>query len=520
MLNLPRPALMSAAAVGGLIVLGQYLHGLAELHEAILPLSSGLADAMVVLTVTATAGLGVTGARWIQQLWRSWASEAQPVQSRRPARPPRPKQTTQAHVQDQITSTDDLIAQLQDEIMRRSLQERSQRIIEDLSRQQFHLAVFGTASAGKTSLINALLGRWVGETAPTLGTTEEGSVHTIEIEGVSGPLLITDTPGLQTISGQGEAEARSLAQTADLLVFVVSGDLRADEYEELMGVAQLGKRTILALNKTDQLIPEDVETIREHLQQCTAAVIPADSVVAIAADPQPLKVKRWFADGSVLVEYEDQPPEVQPLMAQVASILKREGAHLRLANALLQSQTLAETAHQILEEQRFNQAQQVIERMQWATAGAVAVTPLPALDLVAAVAINARLIGELHTIYDRKISLRQAKEVAQSLGHLLLKLGGVELATQTIGAVLKTSPLAMVGIPIQAASAAYLSRIAGLSYIDWLRSETPWEEAEMAACLERHLQDQAQSAFLSQLVTHLAQVWRSNATPLSNQPSS
>ncbi len=507
MLNLPRPALISASAVGGLIVLGQYLHGLADLHEAILPLSSGLADAMVLLTVTATVGLGITAARWLYPIWRDWTRNPEPISSQRSPRRPRPQPTTSAHVQDQITSTDELIAQLQDEIIRRSLWERSQQIVEELSTQQFHVVVFGTASAGKTSLVNALLGRWVGETAATLGTTGTGTVHTTEIEGISGPILLTDTPGLQTLDLRGEAEARSLAEAADLLVVVVSGDLRADEYRELLELTQLGKRTILALNKTDQIMPEDEALILEKLGQLTAAVLPTRSVVPIAAAPQPLKVRYRLADGSEWEEYEDQPPEVQPLMEQIASILKREGTHLRLANALLQSQTLAETAHQILEQQRFTQAHQVIERMQWATAGAVAVTPLPAVDLVAAVAINARMIGEFHTIYDRKISLGQAQEGAQSLGQLILKLGGVELATQTLGAVLKTSPLALVGVPIQAASAAYLTRIAGLSYVDWLRSETPWQEEVIAARLEHHLREQAQEALLSRWLTQITQRW-------------
>lgn len=528
MLNLPRPALVSTAAVGSLIILGQYLHGLAELHDAILPLSTGLADGMVLLTVVATAGLGVTGARWLQQVWRSvfsadGDSRADQTAKRRPTRPVRPQQVTSAHLQDQITTTEELIAKLHDQIIRRSLQARSQRILADLSAQPFHLVVFGTASAGKTSLINALLGRWVGETAPTLGTTEQSEAYTLEIEGVNGPIQITDTPGLQTITQQGEAEARSLAQSADLLIFVVSGDLRASEYEEIKQLAQLGKRTILALNKTDQMMPEDVEMILDHLRLRMAEVMAAESVLAIAADPQPLKVKRLFRDGSILIDYEDQDPAVQPLMTQVASILQREGSHLRLANALLQSQTLAETAHQLWRQQQQAQAHQVIERMQWATAATIAVTPLPALDMVAAVAINARMIGELHAIYERKISLRQAKEMAQTLAQLLLQLGGVEIVTQTLATVLKTTgPLAWVGIPIQAVSAAYLSRIAGLSYGEWLHSDSPWQEEEMATRLHQHLQDHDRITLLTQLAQQFSpgRLWSAKPSDtLTQQPT-
>ena len=46
-----------------------------------------------------------------------------------------------------------------------------------------HVVVFGTGSAGKTSLINALIGRHVGETEAVMGTTRHGESHTYELKG-------------------------------------------------------------------------------------------------------------------------------------------------------------------------------------------------------------------------------------------------------------------------------------------------------------------------------------------------
>ena len=75
-----------------------------------------------------------------------------------------------------------------------------------------HVVVFGTVSAGKTSLINALLGRDVGETEAVMGTTRHGESHTYELKAVDATVCLTDTPGLSEAGEAGEAreiEARA-----------------------------------------------------------------------------------------------------------------------------------------------------------------------------------------------------------------------------------------------------------------------------------------------------------------------
>ncbi len=489
--SLPRSISLSLWIVGSLIVVGQYLQGLASFHIAVAPISAELAAGLDILILMGTAGILGVGWYWLRQRGQGQSSELPPTAVA-------PEQVTPTQVETSLQSTDQLIAQLQDQIQRQALSAQVQDIKTELKDEGFHLVIFGTSSAGKTSLINALLGQWVGETAATFGTTQTGSAYTYTIEGLSGSIQLTDTPGLNTISGVGEAEAKALAKAADLLIFVVSGDLLATEYEELLELAQLGKRAIIALNKIDQILPEDVTAILNRVQERVSHVIPTDHIVAIAADPQPLKVKHIYTDSSVEISFEDQAPDTAALVAQVASILIQDGHHLRLANALLKAQTLAATAHEIRQQEREYKAQQLVEHMQWATAAAVAVTPLPAVDLVAAVAINARMIGSLHDIFERQISLNHAKDVAQSLTKLIVKLGGVELATQALGSVLKASPLALVGLPLQAASAAYLTRIAGLSYIDWLKSNDPWDEVHLTVHVEEQFQQYQPQDFLVQ----------------------
>ncbi len=476
----------------GLVALSQYLQWVGGLHSFIASYSGLLADLTVAGLLGGTVAAGLAVRHW-------WQQAGQGQKEPTPGAKPRRVKLTRDQVQADLQDVDRLIQKLQNDISRRALQAKRQEIDQRLAEEALHLVVFGTASAGKTSLINALLGRPVGETAPTLGTTQQGSIYTYQLEGWSGSIYLTDTPGLLTIGGAGEADARALAQKADLLIVVVAGDLLASEYMELLELARLGKATILALNKTDQMPPEDVETILAHLRRRMAGVLPPEQVVAIAADPEPLKVRYYFPDGSRQETWEPQPPDLAALTQQMARLLQQKGSHLRLANALLQARTLSEAVQQALREERCQRGRQIVERMQWATAAALAVTPLPALDVLAGVAIQARMIGELHQLFDRRITLQQAQAIAHRLAQMIVQLGGLELATHALGSALKASPWMLMGIPLQAASGAYLTRVAGLSYLEWLQSGEPWQEELLQERLRQQLQNGHPLAFLKQL---------------------
>ena len=68
------------------------------------------------------------------------------------------------------------------------------------------VVVFGTVSAGKTSLINALIGRDVGTTEAVMGTTRHGESHTYQLRSVDAIVEVTDTPGMSEAGEAGEAQ--------------------------------------------------------------------------------------------------------------------------------------------------------------------------------------------------------------------------------------------------------------------------------------------------------------------------
>ncbi|HEY9767029.1 MAG TPA: GTPase [Coleofasciculaceae cyanobacterium] len=60
-----------------------------------------------------------------------------------------------------------------DRVIKKALLGRSRQIEADLQRGEVKVVIFGTGSAGKTSLVNALVGEIVGETNPIMGTTTQ-----------------------------------------------------------------------------------------------------------------------------------------------------------------------------------------------------------------------------------------------------------------------------------------------------------------------------------------------------------
>ncbi len=197
------------------------------------------------------------------------------------------------------------------------------------------MVVFGTGSAGKTSIVNALIGRVVGEVGAPMGTTEVGETYSLKLKGMNRDILITDTPGILEAGVAGterERLARTLATEADLLLFVLDSDLRKSEYDPLQALAEIGKRSLVILNKSDLYPDDDREVILARLRERVRGLVAPADVVAVAARPQSVVLE----NGEVF--YPD--PDIMPLIRRMVAVLRAEGEDLVADNILLQSQRL------------------------------------------------------------------------------------------------------------------------------------------------------------------------------------
>ena len=137
-----------------------------------------------------------------------------------------------------------------------------------LLRDGMAVAVVGRPNVGKSSLLNALLGRDRAIVSPLPGTTRDTIEEELSIDGVL--VRLTDTAGLHTaadmIEQEGMRRARTAVERAELLIVVLDGStaLTADdllvlaetaEAPRLLGAQQVRSAAVLDCRRSDLVRP-------------------------------------------------------------------------------------------------------------------------------------------------------------------------------------------------------------------------------------------------------------------------
>lgn len=358
-------------------------------------------------------------------------------------------------VEKTIAQTETLISQLETEANNTEvitqLRQQLTQTTTELDRKELNIAITGGKSVGKTSLLPIL--------SNCLPKTQQ-------------QLNLKETPALFVTNTESETTAKAINIDSDLVLFITAGDLTQTEFEALQELRATNQRIILIFNKQDQFLPTERVTILQQLRTRMTWQLVAEDVVGIAANPAPMKVRKHQTDDSVQEWIETQQPDVTALSSRLTHILATEGQQLIFATALRAAVGLQAEVKTRLNNIRRDRALPIIEQYQWISAAAAFANPVPALDLLATAAISGQLVVELGEIYQQKFSMQQAQTTAKTLGSLMLKLGLVELSTQAIGGILKSNAFTYVaGGAVQGVSAAYLTRLAGLSLIEYLEEQ-------------------------------------------------
>jgi small GTP-binding protein len=138
------------------------------------------------------------------------------------------------------------------EIIRRKLDEEKRITVS--------VALFGQPGAGKSSLINKIIGEKVAEVGVETDKTVEAASY--EAKG----LRFVDLPGYGTKSFPKESYFQKFdIQQFDLFLCVTSGKLHQADTEFFQALAQRGQVCIFVVNKHDELWEEGVST--EELEQ-------------------------------------------------------------------------------------------------------------------------------------------------------------------------------------------------------------------------------------------------------------
>ncbi|MBR3880827.1 MAG: [Mailhella sp.] len=134
---------------------------------------------------------------------------------------------------------------------------------------RLHIGLFGRRNAGKSSLINAITGHDTAIVSDTAGTTTDPVYKSMEIHGL-GPCVLIDTAGFDDEGSVGELrieKTRQALDKTDIALLLLSGDDLSVEKEWLAAIRKRKTPYILILNKMDERSPEELERLRQRIQE-------------------------------------------------------------------------------------------------------------------------------------------------------------------------------------------------------------------------------------------------------------
>lgn len=418
------------------------------------------------------------GIRWLRNLVRPPAPDASQAQ--------RAQSAGHDHL---ARASDSLRSLLSDPSIPASVREalkadyaQIQALLDKLDQQQLHVAVFGRVSVGKSAVLNALAGREVFQTGVLHGTTTGADLQDWDAiaadDATLGPMQLIDTPGIDELEGEArERIAREVAQRADLVVFVVDGDLTAVEHQALRDVAVAGRPTLLALNKADRYTPAERDALLARLREHVSGRLRPENVVAVMANPAPVRVLVDDADGGERIEERPRAADVEPLRARILELVRSEGRTFAALNAAFAAGHLSDAISQRLVVLRREAADKIIQAYCLAKGVAVALNPVPAADLFAAAALDIALVMHLGRVYGMDPTKVEATELLKVILAQVAALMGAVWGVHLVASALKLgtagiSTFATAGI--QGALAWYATLVVGRSAERWYAQGKSW----------------------------------------------
>ena len=165
-----------------------------------------------------------------------------------------------------------------------------------LIREGIKTVILGRPNAGKSSLLNAVLGEERAIVTQVPGTTRDILQETVRLRGIT--LHMVDTAGIRhtedIVEQIGVDKAREYADKADLVLFVIDGSAMPDERERDIISLIEQKHVIAVINKTD--LP---------------SIVTDEQIKSLFSDKEDLKIARISAsEGIGLDQLEKQIEEL------------------------------------------------------------------------------------------------------------------------------------------------------------------------------------------------------------------
>lgn len=169
-------------------------------------------------------------------------------------------------------------------------------------KEGINTVIVGKPNAGKSSLLNLMVGEDRAIVTDIAGTTRDVLQETINLQGIS--LNIMDTAGIRNtediVEKIGVEKAISHANDADLIIYVIDSSTPLDENDYKILEIVRKKKTIILLNKSDldmMITRKDVEDILPEKDMIPVIEISAKNQKGI--DELEEALKEMFYKGSI-----------------------------------------------------------------------------------------------------------------------------------------------------------------------------------------------------------------------------
>lgn len=158
--------------------------------------------------------------------------------------------------------------------------------------------ILGKPNAGKSSLLNYLVGEDRAIVTEIAGTTRDILEEYISLNGIT--LRVIDTAGIRdtedVVEKIGVGKARQMAEDADLILYVVDSSMPLDENDQEIMELLKGRKSITIYNKTDLTPVVDMEFLKE---KTASPVIPVSAVEKTGIGQLEDEIRRMFFQGEL-----------------------------------------------------------------------------------------------------------------------------------------------------------------------------------------------------------------------------
>ena len=374
-------------------------------------------------------------------------------------------------------------------------------MLDKIEHGHVHIAVFGRVSVGKSALLNALLGESRVRTSPMHGETRTHEMTAWD-EVQTGGVFLIDTPGINEVDGEiRERLAHEVAGRSDLVLFVVDGDVTETEVSALRILATQARPLLLVLNKADRYTHAERDLLMSTLAERTHQLVRPEYLVYSAAAPSERIYVHLNEQGREVEVRRRPPPDVATLRDRLWTLLESEGKTLAALNASLFAGRLSDQVSLRILEAKRGLADRVVRTYCISKGIAVAVNPIPVVDLVAAAMVDISMVLHLSQIYGFPVTKGEATGLIKTVATQTALLMGTVWGVNIVSAALKLSTGGLstaLTAATQGAVAYYATYVVGQAAERFFAQGRSWGEGGPKQVVEEILKSVDRDSLLAQ----------------------